>query len=37
MKNNQRHSPAYLRNTQYSTRVLRGAWCVVRQVWEEAR
>jgi hypothetical protein len=35
MKNNLRHSPAYLRNPQYATRVLRGAWCVVRLVAQE--
>jgi hypothetical protein len=37
MKNNLRHSPAFLRNTQNVTRGLRGAWCVVRQVKEDAR
>jgi hypothetical protein len=37
MKNNLRHSHSHSRPTPHASRGLRGAWCVVRQVWEEAR
>jgi hypothetical protein len=35
MKNKLRHSPAYLRPTQYAPRGLRGAWGVGRKVAPE--